>query len=91
MMGGGGYGGQAPGMMNQQYNQNMMQMTPYGLQQQQQAPMNNGGYGQQGGMNGGMMGGGGMAGPGQMLQIQAGPGYQQQNTSSDPFSAFDGL
>lgn len=88
-------------MMNQ-YNPAMMQMTPYGLQQQPQAPMNggygqqggvNGGYGQQGGVNGGMMmGNGGMAGPGQMLQIQAAPGYQhQQGNSGDPFSAFDGL
>ncbi|CEG49390.1 scy1 protein kinase [Plasmopara halstedii] len=60
----------------QQYNPNMMQMTPYGLQQQ--APINDS-YAQP------SMG---LAGPGQMLQIQA-PYAPQQ--SRDKFSAFDGL
>ncbi|KAJ8569302.1 hypothetical protein ON010_g5958 [Phytophthora cinnamomi] len=73
------------GMMNQQqqYNPGMMQMTPYGMQQQ--APISGGGYGQGGNM--------GLAGPGQMLQIQA-PGYDPyapQQQSGDKFSAFDGL
>ncbi|RLN82429.1 hypothetical protein BBJ28_00012372 [Nothophytophthora sp. Chile5] len=82
------YGGQNNGMMNQQYNPNMMQMTPYGMQQQQQAPLSGGGYGQGGNM--------GLAGPGGMLQIQA-PGYdpyapqQPQQAGGDKFSAFDGL
>ncbi|KAF1331504.1 Scy1 protein kinase, partial [Globisporangium splendens] len=96
------------GMANA-YNPSMMQMTPYGLSSQPAAPQqqymsSSGGFGQQGnsmmgssnGMgNGmGMNGGSGLAGPGQMLQIQAAPTYnpyQQQQQSSDPFSAFDGL
>ncbi|EGZ21089.1 hypothetical protein PHYSODRAFT_497445 [Phytophthora sojae] len=75
------------GMMNQQqqqYNPGMMQMTPYGMQQQ--APMSGGGgYGQGGNM--------GLAGPGQMLQIQAAgyDPYAPQQQSGDKFSAFDGL
>lgn len=101
-----GYGNQN-GMGGQYNNAAMMQMTPYGLsqqppQQQQLGYMGGGGggYGQpNGGMNNGMMmggGGGGLAGPGQMLQIQAAPGsgynqQQQQGGSRDPFSAFDGL
>lgn len=66
------------GMHNQQqqYNPNMLQMTPYGLQQQ--APVSSG-Y-----AHANM----GLAGPGQMLQIQA-PYAPQQ--SGDKFSAFDGL
>ncbi|KAF1784214.1 Armadillo-type fold [Phytophthora cactorum] len=72
------------GMMNQQqqYNPGMMQMTPYGMQQQ--APLSGGGYGQSNM---------GLAGPGQMLQIQA-PSYDPyapQQQSGDKFSAFDGL
>lgn len=92
-----------------QYNPSMMQMTPYGLgqqqppsQQQQQGYMSGGGYGGQQMNNGnGMMVMGNnnnnnsLAGPGQMLQIQAAPGYppqqQQQHSSGDPWSAFDGL
>ncbi|KAL4159441.1 hypothetical protein PRNP1_000018 [Phytophthora ramorum] len=80
--------GMGNGMMNQQQQQQynhpgMMQMTPYGMQQQ--APLSGGGYGQNNM---------GLAGPGQMLQIQA-PGYDayapQQQQSGDKFSAFDGL
>ncbi|KAF4316980.1 hypothetical protein BBO99_00005448 [Phytophthora kernoviae] len=78
--------GMGNGMMNQQHNPGMMQMTPYGMQQQQQqAPLSGGGYNQGGSM--------GVAGPGQMLQIQA-PGYDPyapQQQSGDKFSAFDGL
>ena len=73
------------GMMTQQqqqYNPGMMQMTPYGMQQHQQQPP---GYGQNNVS---------LAGPGQMLQIQA-SGYDQyapqQQQSVDKFSAFDGL
>lgn len=72
--------------------------------QQQLGYMGGNGYNQgavAGGMNGGMaggmngvMGGGGLAGPGQMLQIQAAgfdPYHQQQQQSNDPFSAFDAM
>jgi hypothetical protein len=82
-----GQTGVGNGMMNQPYNNNnpaMMQMTPYGMQQQ--APLSGGGYGQGGNV--------GLAGPGQMLQIQAAgfdPYAQQQQQSGDKFSAFDGL
>lgn len=102
----GGYGNpSANGMGGQgQYNPAMMQMTPYGLAQQQQQPPPQqqpqigyvGGYGQPNGGMGtnGMMMGGGLAGPGQVLQIQAAPGSYHQpqgGASGDPFSAFDGL
>lgn len=101
-----GYQNQNAGGMSQ-YNQAQYQMTPYGLPSaQQQAPQQQLGYmggnsynqgnmsgGMSGGMNGGI-GGGGLAGPGQMLQIQAAgfdPYHQQQQQSNDPFSAFDGM
>ena len=66
-------------------NPGMFQMTPYGLQQQD--PLRSGGYDQTNV---------GLAGPGQVLQIQAAPAYtgqyaQPQQQSGDKFSAFDGL
>lgn len=95
------YGNPNPGGMANQYNPSMMQMTPYGLSQsqppQQQQGYMSGGYGQSSMMGSTNMGSsGGLAGPGEMLQIQAAPGYshpypQQQSGSQDPFSAFDGL
>ncbi|TYZ58250.1 hypothetical protein PybrP1_007927 [[Pythium] brassicae (nom. inval.)] len=104
-----GYGNPSANGMGGQYNNPAsMQMTPYGLvpppQQQQQLGgymgggggygQSNGGMGNNGMMMGGGGGGGGLAGPGQMLQIQAAPGSYQQpqgGASGDPFSAFDGL
>lgn len=97
-----GYQNQNASGMNQ-YNQAQYQMTPYGLPsaqqpvpQQQLGYMGGNTYNQgnmSGGMNGGM-GGGGLAGPGQMLQIQAAgfdPYHQQQQQNNDPFSAFDAM
>uniref|UniRef100_A0AAV1VD63 Protein kinase domain-containing protein n=1 Tax=Peronospora matthiolae TaxID=2874970 RepID=A0AAV1VD63_9STRA len=67
-----------------QSNPGMSQMTPYGMQQQD--PHSSGGSDQTNM---------GLAGPGQMLQIQAAPSYSQYvqppQQSGDKFSAFDGL
>lgn len=92
----------------QEYNAGMMQMTPYGLgaqpqpqQQYAQPQQAYGGYG--GGFTGAAtygygpnaMGGGGLAGPGQLLQLQAAPfdpyNQPQQQSNRDPFDAFNGL
>ena len=67
-----------------QSNPGMLQMTPYGMQQQD--PLSSGGSDQTNM---------GLAGPRQMLQIQAAPSYSQYvqppQQSGDKFSAFDGL
>ncbi|CAH0482996.1 unnamed protein product [Peronospora belbahrii] len=75
--------GNAMMIQQQQYNSGNMQMIPYGMKQQ--ASLGSGVYGQNNV---------GLAGPGQMLQIQASSHDQyalQQQQSGDKFSAFDGL